>query len=197
MEVMDYDIPKSVPQLRQKLREEFEKNKHITDIRVIDMLVIKPQCPAPKLVISSGHHDTHHDTLDQDRATQAKSSGPPTTIMGYTMSPGTHVQHTYKDHLAFRQAIAATPWTKTDDALWHRDASEKGYKIGESQIHFRAFYPIVSSKKEPLRPYSTKEPVAMEYWAWFSPPSLISSNREPASQKGCEAQGTPPGPEGP
>uniref|UniRef100_A0A7R9IME9 NADH dehydrogenase [ubiquinone] 1 alpha subcomplex subunit 6 n=1 Tax=Timema tahoe TaxID=61484 RepID=A0A7R9IME9_9NEOP len=39
--VMDYDIPKTVPQLRQKLREEFEKNKHITDIRVIDMLVIK------------------------------------------------------------------------------------------------------------------------------------------------------------
>uniref|UniRef100_A0A7R9D3K5 NADH dehydrogenase [ubiquinone] 1 alpha subcomplex subunit 6 n=1 Tax=Timema cristinae TaxID=61476 RepID=A0A7R9D3K5_TIMCR len=41
--VMDYDIPKSVPQLRQKLREEFEKNTHITDIRVIDMLVIKGQ----------------------------------------------------------------------------------------------------------------------------------------------------------
>lgn len=39
--VMDYDIPKSVEQCRVKLREEFEKNRHITDIRVIDMLVIK------------------------------------------------------------------------------------------------------------------------------------------------------------
>jgi NADH dehydrogenase (ubiquinone) 1 alpha subcomplex subunit 6 len=38
---MDYDIPKSVEQCRAKLREEFEKNRHIKDIRVIDMLVIK------------------------------------------------------------------------------------------------------------------------------------------------------------
>ncbi|XP_067012755.1 NADH dehydrogenase [ubiquinone] 1 alpha subcomplex subunit 6 [Anabrus simplex] len=41
--VMDYDIPKSVEQCRAKLREEFEKNRHVTDIRVIDMLVIKGQ----------------------------------------------------------------------------------------------------------------------------------------------------------
>ncbi|XP_049778734.1 NADH dehydrogenase [ubiquinone] 1 alpha subcomplex subunit 6 [Schistocerca cancellata] len=41
--VMDYDIPKSVAQCRAKLREEFEKNRHVTDIRVIDMLVIKGQ----------------------------------------------------------------------------------------------------------------------------------------------------------
>jgi hypothetical protein len=39
--VMDYDIPKSVEQCRVRLREEFEKNRHIKDIRVIDMLVIK------------------------------------------------------------------------------------------------------------------------------------------------------------
>jgi hypothetical protein len=39
--VMDYDIPKSVEQCRAKLREEFEKHRHITDIRVIDILVIK------------------------------------------------------------------------------------------------------------------------------------------------------------
>jgi len=38
---MDYDIPKSVEQCRARLREEFEKNRHVTDIRVIDMLVIK------------------------------------------------------------------------------------------------------------------------------------------------------------
>lgn len=38
---MDYDIPKNVEQCRAKLREEFDKNRHIKDIRVIDMLVIK------------------------------------------------------------------------------------------------------------------------------------------------------------
>jgi len=38
-----YDITKSVEQCRVKLREEFEKNRHVTDIRVIDMLVIKGQ----------------------------------------------------------------------------------------------------------------------------------------------------------
>lgn len=39
--VMDYDIPKSVEQCREKLREQFLKNKDVSDIRVIDMLVIK------------------------------------------------------------------------------------------------------------------------------------------------------------
>ncbi|KDR08840.1 NADH dehydrogenase [ubiquinone] 1 alpha subcomplex subunit 6, partial [Zootermopsis nevadensis] len=41
--VLDYDIPKSAKQCRAKLREEFEKHCYITDIRVIDMLVIKGQ----------------------------------------------------------------------------------------------------------------------------------------------------------
>ncbi|XP_055703487.1 NADH dehydrogenase [ubiquinone] 1 alpha subcomplex subunit 6 [Phlebotomus papatasi] len=41
--VMDYDIPKSVEQCREKLREEFLKHKNVSDIRVIDMLVIKGQ----------------------------------------------------------------------------------------------------------------------------------------------------------
>ena len=38
---MDYDIPKSVEQCRAKLREKFEENRHVKDIRVIDALVIK------------------------------------------------------------------------------------------------------------------------------------------------------------
>ncbi|KAH8384684.1 hypothetical protein KR093_004807 [Drosophila rubida] len=42
--VMDYDIPMSVEQCRAKLREQFIKNRSVTDIRVIDMLVIKV-CP--------------------------------------------------------------------------------------------------------------------------------------------------------
>ena len=48
--VMDYDIPKSVEQCRVKLREEFEKNRHVTDIRVIDMLVIKGQMELKEIV---------------------------------------------------------------------------------------------------------------------------------------------------
>uniref|UniRef100_A0A0A9WBQ8 NADH dehydrogenase [ubiquinone] 1 alpha subcomplex subunit 6 n=1 Tax=Lygus hesperus TaxID=30085 RepID=A0A0A9WBQ8_LYGHE len=41
--VMEYDIPKNTKQCRAKLREEFDKNKAVRDIRVIDMLVIKGQ----------------------------------------------------------------------------------------------------------------------------------------------------------
>ncbi|CAD7088949.1 unnamed protein product [Hermetia illucens] len=41
--VMDYDIPMSVEQCREKLREEFMKHSNVSDIRVIDMLVIKGQ----------------------------------------------------------------------------------------------------------------------------------------------------------
>lgn len=40
---MDYDIPKSIEQCREKLREQFMKNANITDIRVSDLLVIKGQ----------------------------------------------------------------------------------------------------------------------------------------------------------
>lgn len=41
---MDYDIPKSEAQCRDKLKSEFTKHKNVTDIRVIDMLVIKVRC---------------------------------------------------------------------------------------------------------------------------------------------------------
>ena len=39
--VMDYDIPKTEDACRAKLKELFLKNKNVSDIRVIDMLVIK------------------------------------------------------------------------------------------------------------------------------------------------------------
>lgn len=38
---MEYDIPKNEEQCRAKLKEEFLKHKSVSDIRVIDMLVIK------------------------------------------------------------------------------------------------------------------------------------------------------------
>ncbi|XP_055610442.1 NADH dehydrogenase [ubiquinone] 1 alpha subcomplex subunit 6-like [Uranotaenia lowii] len=36
-----YDIPKTVPECRAKLREEFLRHKEVYDIRVIDMLVVQ------------------------------------------------------------------------------------------------------------------------------------------------------------
>ncbi|KAL1451780.1 hypothetical protein WDU94_006126 [Cyamophila willieti] len=39
----DYDIPKNEEQVKERIRSEFLKHKHVTDIRVIDMLVIKGQ----------------------------------------------------------------------------------------------------------------------------------------------------------
>lgn len=38
---MDYDVPLTTKQVRNRVREEFEKNRQINDIRAIDMLVIK------------------------------------------------------------------------------------------------------------------------------------------------------------
>uniref|UniRef100_A0A0V0G6U0 NADH dehydrogenase [ubiquinone] 1 alpha subcomplex subunit 6 n=1 Tax=Triatoma dimidiata TaxID=72491 RepID=A0A0V0G6U0_TRIDM len=48
--VMEYDLPKNITQCREKLREEFVKNKHVTDIRVLDMLVIKGQMGLKEVV---------------------------------------------------------------------------------------------------------------------------------------------------
>lgn len=48
--VKDFDIPKSEQQCRVKLREVFLKNKDVTDIRVIDMLVIKGQMELKEVV---------------------------------------------------------------------------------------------------------------------------------------------------
>ncbi|XP_058460927.1 NADH dehydrogenase [ubiquinone] 1 alpha subcomplex subunit 6-like [Malaya genurostris] len=39
----EYDMPKSFEQCRDKLREMFIKNQGVTDVRVIDMLVVKGQ----------------------------------------------------------------------------------------------------------------------------------------------------------
>nr|CAD7571727.1 unnamed protein product [Timema californicum] len=49
----------------------------------------------------------------------------------------------------------------------NHEHSEKGYKISDSWIYLMLFNHITSLKKELL---SMKEPVAMEYWALFSPP---------------------------
>ena len=39
--VMEYHIPKSKQDIRNKIREEFKKNAHVKDVRAIDMMVIK------------------------------------------------------------------------------------------------------------------------------------------------------------
>lgn len=60
--VRTYDIPKSVPQLHAKLREEFMKNKDVTDVRTIDMLVVKGQMELKETVQiwKQKHHIMHY-----------------------------------------------------------------------------------------------------------------------------------------
>ncbi|XP_012274959.1 NADH dehydrogenase [ubiquinone] 1 alpha subcomplex subunit 6 [Orussus abietinus] len=41
--VWEFDIPRTVDQCKAKLREEFIKHRNLTDIRVIDMLIVKGQ----------------------------------------------------------------------------------------------------------------------------------------------------------
>jgi len=48
--VEKYDIPKSEAQCKEKLKEEFLKNKDIADVRVIDMLVIKGQMELKEVI---------------------------------------------------------------------------------------------------------------------------------------------------
>ncbi|XP_067936290.1 NADH dehydrogenase [ubiquinone] 1 alpha subcomplex subunit 6-like [Watersipora subatra] len=40
---LEYDLNISQKRLEEKMREQFEKNRHLTDIRVIDLLVVKGQ----------------------------------------------------------------------------------------------------------------------------------------------------------
>ena len=40
---MTFRLPISFEQVRKKIKEEFMKNKNVTDVRVIDLLVIKGQ----------------------------------------------------------------------------------------------------------------------------------------------------------
>lgn len=39
--VLDYDVPLTVERGRKRVKEEFLKNKNLTDIRAIDLLVIR------------------------------------------------------------------------------------------------------------------------------------------------------------
>ncbi|KAH0560693.1 NADH dehydrogenase [ubiquinone] 1 alpha subcomplex subunit 6 [Cotesia glomerata] len=41
--LLDYHIPKSEDDLKAKIREKFYENKNVTDIRIIDLLVVKGQ----------------------------------------------------------------------------------------------------------------------------------------------------------
>lgn len=41
--LLSYDIPKSEADCKQKIREEFKRNAHVSDIRIIDKLIIRGQ----------------------------------------------------------------------------------------------------------------------------------------------------------
>jgi hypothetical protein len=40
-QVLDYDVPLTVPIVRARVRKEFEKNRNVNDVRAIDMMVVK------------------------------------------------------------------------------------------------------------------------------------------------------------
>ncbi|XP_050533754.1 NADH dehydrogenase [ubiquinone] 1 alpha subcomplex subunit 6 [Daktulosphaira vitifoliae] len=48
--LFDHNIPVTKEECQKKLKEEFLKNKHVTDVRVIDMLVIKGQMLLQEIV---------------------------------------------------------------------------------------------------------------------------------------------------
>ncbi|XP_078045252.1 NADH dehydrogenase (ubiquinone) B14 subunit [Augochlora pura] len=41
--LIDYDIPRTQEQCKQKLREEFRKRQHMSDLRIIDITILKAQ----------------------------------------------------------------------------------------------------------------------------------------------------------
>ncbi|XP_011691001.1 PREDICTED: NADH dehydrogenase [ubiquinone] 1 alpha subcomplex subunit 6 isoform X2 [Wasmannia auropunctata] len=41
--LLSYDIPKNEADCKQKIREEFKRNAHVSDIRIIDKLIIRGQ----------------------------------------------------------------------------------------------------------------------------------------------------------
>ncbi|XP_059052847.1 NADH dehydrogenase [ubiquinone] 1 alpha subcomplex subunit 6-like isoform X6 [Achroia grisella] len=68
--VKDYDIPKSEEQCREKLKELFIKNKDVTDIRVVDMLIIKGQMELQetvKLWKQKGHIMTYFKPTEEPK----------------------------------------------------------------------------------------------------------------------------------
>ncbi|XP_070153819.1 NADH dehydrogenase [ubiquinone] 1 alpha subcomplex subunit 6 [Polyergus mexicanus] len=41
--LLSYDIPKSEAECKKKIREEFKRHAHVTDLRIIDRLIIRGQ----------------------------------------------------------------------------------------------------------------------------------------------------------
>lgn len=39
--VLSYDIPKTEAECKKKIREEFKRHAHLTDLRIIDKVIIK------------------------------------------------------------------------------------------------------------------------------------------------------------
>ncbi|RVE51545.1 hypothetical protein evm_003815 [Chilo suppressalis] len=68
--VKDFDMPKSEDQCRAKLKEMFLNNKHVTDIRVIDMLVVKGQMELQEAVNmwkQKGHMMTYFKPTEEPK----------------------------------------------------------------------------------------------------------------------------------
>ncbi|ESO10027.1 hypothetical protein HELRODRAFT_73194 [Helobdella robusta] len=67
--VLKYDVPLTVKDFRKKLHERFTENRSITDIRVIDMLVVKGQMDLVEAVNiwkTKGHIMAYFDKTPKD-----------------------------------------------------------------------------------------------------------------------------------
>ncbi|XP_026805993.1 NADH dehydrogenase [ubiquinone] 1 alpha subcomplex subunit 6 [Rhopalosiphum maidis] len=63
--LFDRNLPVTKEECQKKLKEEFLKNKHISDVRIIDMLVIKGQMLLQEIV-TKWAQDCHVMTLFKD-----------------------------------------------------------------------------------------------------------------------------------
>ncbi|GAU98293.1 hypothetical protein RvY_09457 [Ramazzottius varieornatus] len=72
--MMDYYVPVSVADCRKRLKEVFAANRHLTDIRAIDMLVIKGQMELRE-TIEVWKQKTHFMMYFRDTVKQKPSEG--------------------------------------------------------------------------------------------------------------------------
>ncbi|XP_076290862.1 NADH dehydrogenase (ubiquinone) B14 subunit [Lasioglossum baleicum] len=66
--LLEYDVPKTQKECQQRLREEFDRHRNVTDIRVIDLLVAKGQMKLQEIshfwITKGGLMDNFKDTIE-------------------------------------------------------------------------------------------------------------------------------------
>ncbi|XP_076654352.1 NADH dehydrogenase (ubiquinone) B14 subunit [Halictus rubicundus] len=66
--LLEYDIPKTQKECQQRLREEFNRHRTVTDLRVIDLLVAKGQMKLQEIshlwITKGGLMDNFKETIE-------------------------------------------------------------------------------------------------------------------------------------